>query len=492
MESVLSIDLGTTTLKAGVVDQSGVQRSLVRREIPLERPEAGAAEHDPDKLLAAVIETASEAVRGSGCQPGMVVLCTYQFGLLFEDADGRPLGGMSTLLDTRARDSFREFRAAYDPAEIYRRTGCPPFFQYPLVRCAHFRRTRTDIWSRIARIQSSKSFLTTHLTGRALSDPSTDSATQLLNLRMRDWDPELLAIAGLRREQMPELHECEDKPVPLLARWVEQLGLRKGAVLAAGVYDGAAIGIGLGVCEPGEGVVNLGTSGMLRVVTREPLLDSPDEMRFQNVCFPGGNYFAGGGINNGAVVMRFFRDQLGGTPFDEMDGLARRSVAGANGLLFLPYLTGERDWRAGDFLTANLFGLRESHRREDVLRAFMEGVSHCFGKLMREMRASGLGVRQVRAAGGGLRGSELWQEILAASLGCPLEMGASDETALLGNAMVGLVALGIHPDLRSASAALSKAGRRFEPSPDAIAKMEFELSRWLRLRSAVENLVQTG
>jgi gluconokinase len=485
VESVLSIDLGTTTLKAGVVDASGAQHSLVRRELSLVRPEPGAAEHDPHALVEALLETSTRAVAQSGLRPSRVVLCGYQFGLLLADREGRPLTGMTTLLDTRAKAVFGRFSAENPPGPLYQRTGCPAFFLYPSVRCRFFREERPELWKRVGQFHSSKSWLVQALCGVSLSDVCTDSATQLLNLHTRSWDPELLASAGLDPAWMPALGEACGASAEVLPAGVARLGLAPGARMLAGTYDGAAIGLGLGVTSPGDGVLNLGTSGMVRVVTDRAVLDDPAQMRFQSVCYPGGTYFAGGGINNAAVVMRWFRDELGGTPFDQMDGLARQSPGGARGLIYLPYLTGERDWRDGHALSSTLFGMRESHVKADVLRAFMEGVSHCFGSLVRDMRECGLPVTSVRAAGGGVRGSELWQEILAESLGCPMILGASDEAALTGNAALGLADLGVFPDLATAAKALAQEGRRVDPRSEGIRAAGVRLEQWRALTRAL-------
>jgi gluconokinase len=485
---ILALDVGTTTLKAGVVDAQGKLLALVRRETPALRPEPDAAEHDPHALLEAFYDCAREAVAQAGQPVDRLVFSTYQLGLMCLDADGRPLTGLTTLLDNRARRTFAAFREAFAGPALYAATGCPPFFLYPLPRLFYFREKRPDIWARTARLHSSKSWLMAALTGVSRSDSSTECATQLLQLRSRQWDPGLLRQIGLPLAALPEVVEPEGEALPLLPAAAERLGLPAGTPVLPGVYDGAAIGLGLGVVEPGVGVLNVGTSGMLRVLSREPVLDTPDQMRFQTVCYPGGLYFAGGGLNNAAVVMKWFRDQVGGTPFEQMDGLARQSPPGANGVRFLPYLTGERDWRDGHALSGVLFGLREQTAHPDLLRALMEGVSCCFAALQRAMADCGQSAREIRAAGGGLRGSPLWQEIMAETLGGPLFMSESDEAALLGNAALGFAHTGAFADLATAARALASPGQWVRPAPEACAEAARRLAFWNDLRATLRDL----
>jgi gluconokinase len=484
---ILSLDVGTTTLKAGVVDEVGRLLSLVRRETPVVRPEPEAAEHDPHALTEAFLDCGAEAVARAGRAVDLVVFSSYQLGLLLADAQGRPLTGLTTLLDNRARASFAAFRAAFDGPALYAATGCPPFFLYPLPRLFHFRTARPELWTQVARVHGSKSWLMEQLTGRARSDSSTESATQCLDLHTRAWHPGILAQIGLPASALPEVVEPDAAPLPLLPTIASRLGLPAGTPVLPGVYDGAAIGLGLGVAEPGAGVLNVGTSGMLRVLSRDPVLDRPDQMRFQTVCYPGGLFFAGGGLNNAAVVMKWFRDQVAGVPFEEMDGLARQSPPGAGGLLFLPYLTGERDWRDGHVLSGTLFGLREQTGQPELLRALMEGVSCCFAALREAMEQCGLTATEIRAAGGGLRGSPLWQEIMAETLGRPLFMSESDETALVGNAALGYAHTGVFPDLPTAASALASPGAWVRPTGEATRRAAHRLARWNALRVALRD-----
>jgi gluconokinase len=293
---------------------------------------------------------------------------------------------------------------------------------------------------------------------------------------------------GVPREWLPQVAEPDGAALTLKPEMAERLGVPAGTPVLPGVYDGAAIGLGLGVVEPGLGVLNVGTSGMLRVLSREPVLDAPDQMRFQTVCYPGGLFFAGGGLNNAAVVMKWFRDNVGGTPFEQMDRLARQSPPGANGVRFLPYLTGERDWRDGHALSGVLFGLREQTAHPDLLRGLMEGVSCCFAALREAMEQCGQTATEIRAAGGGLRGSPLWQEIMAETLGRPLFMSDSDEAALVGNAALGFAATGAFPNLPAAAQSLASTGAWVRPTPEAIAAAAKRLAFWNDLRSTLREL----
>ncbi len=459
---ILAVDIGTTHLKAGLLDLEGRLRRVAARELPVIQDASGRAEHDPEALWDRLVEAAREATQEEAGAVCWLVLSAYQLSLMPADGAGRPLMGLMTLLDTRPRETFPGLLARMDAEAIYQRTGCPPLFQYPLAKLEWLRVRRPEIFRRARWFLGAKDYLLLRLVGKPLTEPSLATATQMMDVRALRWDPELLALVGLTEDRLPEVVPPEARLGPLRPEAAAALGLRPGVEAIAGVYDGGAVGIGLGAAAPGVGAVNLGTTAMIRLIADRPLLDASPRMRLQTYYLAGGRWFPGGAINNAGGVLRWLRDALLGMGYAEQDALAE-AVGRPTGLLFLPFLTGERYPGISHLASGVVFGLRAHHGRGHLIRAAMEGVAFALRLILEAMRENGLSPRRLRVGGGGAR-SALWMQILASVLQTPVEVPECPEPALAGSAALARVAIGAAPDL---SAAIGEAPARvYEPVAD--------------------------
>ena len=213
---ILSFDIGTSAMKAGLLDENGRVHALASQRMTLHAPAAGAAEHDPDELMRAVLALGGKVAGTRRRDVRLIVIASYQFGAMLLDKAMRPLTGITTLLDTRAQEASSTFYAGLDTADIYRRSACPPFFQYPLARLHYFRQAHPELYARAAHVLSCKDYLLYRLTGALLTEPSTASATQLMNAEKAAWDEQLLGLVGLGREQLPPIVEADAEQLPLL------------------------------------------------------------------------------------------------------------------------------------------------------------------------------------------------------------------------------------------------------------------------------------
>lgn len=458
---ILAVDVGTTHLKAGVVGPDGRLRRLAVRELPMERDGSGRAEHDPELLWARLAEAVREATAENPEAVRWMVLSAYQLGLLPVDASGRPLTGILTLQDTRPRETFPALVERMDARRTYERTGCPPLFQYPLAKVEWLRVSRPEVFRRTRWFLDAKSFLLLRLVGRPVTDFSTATATQLMDVRALRWDPDLLGLVGISEDQLPEAAPPESLIGSLRPEAAEALGLSQKVELLAGVYDGGAVGLGLGAAETGVGAINLGTTAMVRVVSDRPVLDSSPRMRLQTYYLAGGRWFPGGAVNNAGSALQWLREVLG---LDVREQEAAASTAeGPTDLLFLPFLTGERFPEIGPQACGVLFGLRAHHGRGHLVRAAMEGVAFALRLVLEALTENGLTPQRFRAGGGGAR-SDLWMRVLASVFGVPVEVPAVPEPALAGSVALARWALGIVPDLPSAWTEVP--ARIYEPLAD--------------------------
>lgn len=458
---ILAVDVGTTHLKAGVAGPDGRLRRLTVRELPMKRDGTGQAEHDPELLWARLVDAIREATAAEPRRVRWMVLSAYQLSLLPVDASGRPLMGILTLQDTRPRETFPNLLERMDAQRAYERTGCPPLFQYPLAKMEWLRASRPEVFHRTRWFLDAKSFLLLRLVGRPVTDLSTATATQLMDIRALRWDPELLGLVGISEEQLPEAVPPESFLGPLQPEAAEFLGLPSGVEVLAGVYDGGAVGLGLGATEAGVGAINLGTTAMVRVISGRPVLDASSRMRLQTYYLAGGWWFPGGAVNNAGSALQWLREVLG-LDVREQEALAGVVKEPAD-LLFLPFLTGERLPEVGLRACGVLFGLRVHHGRGHLLRAAMEGVAFTLRLVLEALAENGLAPRQFRAGGGGAR-SDLWMRILASVLGVPVEVPAVSEPALAGSIALARWASGSAPDLLAARAEVP--ARVYEPVAD--------------------------
>lgn len=449
---VLAVDIGTTNVKAAVVDERGRVLKAASRELPLHSPEPGAAEHSPGEILAAVAETSRLAAKGF--EVAAVALSCYQHGLLAADRELRPLTNALTHLDSRAAPYAAEVERGCDPLELYRRTGCPPLFVYALPKILWLKRERGV---RAAYFLLVKDFVVARAVGQPYVDYGNASGSQLFNITRLRWDDLALELAGLDEGQLAEPVEGAAVLCELPGPGAELFSVKPGTPLVLGTFDGAAQNIGYGVEGPGEAVLNLGTTAVVRLLDRAPVLD---ERGMRTFCYyaAAGRWAFGGSTNNGGSVLRWLRDRLGGLeaaaaealgvdPYDLLCEEAGRAPPGSSGLIFIPFMAGERFPFRDPYTRGVLLGLRYDHGKQHIVRAFMEGVAMAVRALVEALADLGYRPARLVGGGGGLR-SRLWAEIIASATRTPVARVRGGEYASnVGAAALALKALGAVRDI---------------------------------------------
>ncbi|MEF8787876.1 MAG: gluconokinase [Planctomycetota bacterium] len=468
MSLVAVADAGTTNLKAGVVDPEGELVSLERRPIPLQQPEEGAAEHDAEELYRAFVEVVREATADCADRVEALALSGYQFGFAPLDEDDRPLTGFITLMDTRSRAAAERIADEIGREGIYRRTGCPPLFTSLLAKVTWMRSEKPELLRRTRRFADVKAYLIRRLTGRFATEPSIAASTQLLNCRSREWDETLLDAAGVDAEQLPTVAEGSRVLAELDASAADELGLEEGVKLVPGVYDGGAILPGTGGLTEETGVCNLGTSAMLRACVDRPALDDPAQARIQAYPLLPGKWTVGGGVNNAGSALQWLRDNLGGgRDYDELLAEASDVPAGSDGVVCLPYLTGERDPRIGAQASGLFSGLCQQHGTGHLTRSLLEGVAFTLDMLKDALEDNDINPQRLMVAGSGSR-SDLWPQILADVMDAPVQKSVTEEVSLIGEAMLGHACLGSYASLEEACEGMVRLGTIFEPDAENV------------------------
>ena len=468
---VLAVDVGTTNLKAGVLDASGNVLSIARQELTVERDETGKAEHDPNVLWADFLSLARQAAKGYEDRIQILALSTYQMGLLAVDSDGQPLTGILTLLDTRPRETYQALLERLDGEALYRRTGCPPLFHFPLAKLFWLQTKRAGIYAKARWFLSSKDFLLLRLVGEAVTDTSVSSTTQYMNIASLTWDTDTLVAIDADPDRLP-------RPLPPETIWrdvpqatKDALGLPNLTGVLLGSYDGGAVGLGLGAMDPsGLAVMNFGTTAMLRYAAPTPGLSAPPSMDIQSSYLASSHWIPGGAVNNAGAVLRWLKDQVFGVDYEVLTASAK-AVTDTRGLIFLPYLSGERSLTVSPDASGVYFGLRASHERGHMVRAAMEGVAFALRRVREALAKNGVHPAQIRVGSGGAH-SDLWMEIVASVLNTPLQTTRAEEPGLLGSAMLAYVALGQYPDLAAATQAMVHTDHTYAPRPELTARYD--------------------
>lgn len=481
---ILAIDVGTTNLKAAVLDASGSAVAHTQRELPLSGSEPGAAEHGALNFRALLVEACREVISRSPDAIKLVVLSSYQMGLMIADQNLAPKTGMLTLVDTRARGSMAELRERFPPEEIYRRAGSPPFLQAPLAKLFYLRNARPELFADGAMVLDSKSYLLSILCGAAVTDTGIASATEFYDIHRLQWNRELLGQLGVAAESLPEVVDGTKHRLPMLDTIADELGLPRAVPVLTGVYDGGAVGIGLGAMQSGIAVSNVGTSGMMRALFSSAALDPTPAMRTQAYVLMPGGYFIGAALNNAALTLRWLKERVFGRDYQELTAALETTPPGADGLLFLPYLSGEREWKRGETMSAGFFGLREAHGAAHMIRAVYEGVVFSFCEVMHTLRENGITVDALRLGGGGARITP-WVQIFADVLGVPIRVSNSKDDALMGNAILGMTALGEFRSLNEASQAMLSLGSAIEPRSALRAVYQDAYGKFARMKAAL-------
>jgi gluconokinase len=274
-----------------------------------------------------------------------------------------------------------------------------------------------------------------------------------------------LDILGIKKEQLPELVPSEKILEKISKENAKLLGLKREVYLLTGVYDGGAVGLGIGAMGDSIGVINLGTTAMLRVTSPKPIVDKNKNMRFQAYFLCSQKWFIGGAINNAGIILKWFRDNIFNLPYESLTSLAEKDDS--KNLFFLPFITGERYPEIGNIASGVFFGLKNFHTKEHMIRAGMEGVAFSLKMGFDALLENGIKIKELRAGGG--TKSSLWMNIFSSVLNMPIKVTKSEEPALLGSSILGFYALKKFKTLEEATEKLVRVKNTYHPNKEMVA-----------------------
>lgn len=475
MSLVLGLDVSTTATKAVLMDEGGEVRAVGASEYPYETPRALWSEQDPAlwwDATQAAIGAALEGARVDGDAVVAVGLTGQMHGLVALDAEDRVLRPAILWNDQRTGAECDRIRELVGRERLIAITGNDALPGFTAPKILWVRDHEPEVWTRIAHVLLPKDLVRLRLTGERAVDRADGAGTILFDLAARDWSAEILDALGIDPGWLPTTFEGPAVTGSITEDAAELTGLRAGTPVVAGGGDQAAAAVGVGSVEPGVSSLSLGTSGVVFTTTEDPTVEPQGRLHAFCHSVPE-RWHLMGVMLSAAGSLRWYRDALApGVGFDDLVGEAAAVPAGCGGLLFLPYLTGERTPHPDPLARAAFVGLTVSHTRAELTRAVLEGVAFGLRDSLELLR--GIGVEppgEIRATGGGIR-SALWRQILADVLGAAIVTTSTAEGAAQGAATLAAVGAGWFESVQDACRALVRVGDPTQPSPDAGAYVE--------------------
>jgi xylulokinase len=469
---VVGIDASTTATKAVLVDEDGTVVGIGTTEYGYDVPKPGWSEQDPglwwDGTVAAVRAVlASSGV--AGADVAAVGLTGQMHGAVLLDAADDVLRPAILWNDQRTAHACDEIRAAVGPERLIEITGNTALTGFTAPKLVWVRDHEPEVWAKIAHVLLPKDYVRLRLTDEHALDKADGAGTLLFDLAARDWSSEVLEALRIEPAWLPPTFEGPVVTGAVSAAAADATGLRAGTPVVAGGGDQAANAVGLGAVAPGVVGLSLGTSGVVFATTAEPLRDPAGHVHAFCHAVPG-RWHMMTVMLSAAGSLRWFRDALApGEDFATLTASADGVPPGAEGLLFLPYLTGERSPHADPLARGAFVGLTVGHDRRHMTRAVLEGVAFGLRDGLDQMIAAGMPVpAQVRASGGGTA-SPLWRQILADVLEAEVATVSTTEGAAYGTALLAAVGAGWFESVEAAADALVTVVPAASPGPDVPA-----------------------
>ena len=444
-EFLLGIDVSTTATKAVLVDETGQVAAVGVEEYGFDAPRPGWSEQDPLLWWTAAQGAIRSALAGAGVS-GEVVravgLTGQMHGAVLLDTSGEVVRPALLWNDQRTSAECDEIRVLVGAQRLVQLTGNDALTGFTAPKLLWVRRHEPQTWDRVAHLLLPKDYVRRCLTGAYATDTADASGTLLMDVAARTWSAEVVSSLALNPAILPTLHEGPDVTGVVSKSAADLTGLAAGTPVVAGGGDQAANAVGVGAVRAGVGALSLGTSGVVFVPTDRPVVEPRGRVHAFCHALPD-TWHVMGVMLSAAGSLRWYRDTVApGVEFGSLVAEAEAVPAGADGLRFLPYLTGERTPHADPTARGAFVGLTVRHGRAHLTRAVLEGVAFGLRDGWELMRAAGVALpEELRASGGGTR-SPLWGQIVADVLGVRLRTTQTAEGAAYGAAILAGVAAG--------------------------------------------------
>lgn len=478
MPYIIGVDIGTTYTKAVATTASGEVLYEEKANYPTLQPFPGYSEQDPDQIFDAVISVLSRVVAKIEDKENLAAICfsAAMHSIMAISKDGRPLTHLYTWADTRSIKYAETLKNTEAGKRIYLQTGTAIHPMSPLCKIAWIKNELPEIFLNTYKFISGKEYVFYRLFGRYLIDYSVASATGLFNIESLNWNHESLAFAGINETYLSQPFSTSHYEDKLTEKFSNKIGLGRPVPFYLGASDGCLAIIGSGSTLPDEAALTIGTSGAVRKMTDHPLHDP--QGRLFNYILDDKMYISGGASNNGGIVLKWFAENMLDRSFSSADAFswfmqtAALSPAGSKGLIFLPYIYGERSpvWDAN--ARGVFMGVSSYHRKEHFMRAILEGISFSLYQIVKAMEDTGTPINTIYASGGFIQ-SDLWLQMMADILNKKVIVSHAADASAMGAIFIAMHALGLIKEWHEVKAMVVTSSI-FEPNP--VAHQEYNVN----------------
>lgn len=475
MAYFLGIDVSTTSSKALIIDEKGVVIAVASSPHTLQNPKPLWSEQDPREwwqAVSACIRAALQKAGVRGDQVTAVGLTGQMHGLVLLDAAGKVLRPAILWNDQRTQAQCDEIHVRIGKEIFIQITGNISLTGFTASKILWVKENEPEVYTKASHVLLPKDYVRFKLTGDYAMDKADGSGTVLFDLRKRDWSDQLLAALEIPRAWMPPTYEGPEITGLINEEGALATGLKAGTPVMAGGGDQAAGAVGMGAVEPGVVALTLGTSGVVFATTPSALIEPEGRLHAFCHAVPGMWHFMGVMLS-AAGSLQWYHDKLAPEmSFDDLTKEASAIPAGSDGLVFLPYLSGERTPHPDPLARGAFVGLTLRHGRPAMTRSVLEGVAFGLKDGFKLIQNAGLGnISQIRASGGGVK-SALWRQILASVLNAELVTVNTSEGGAYGAALLAGVGAGAWPDVSSACGACIQVTGSTHPDSAQVAVYE--------------------
>lgn len=461
---LLGIDIGTSACKVALFRPNGEAVAQALCEYPVFYPEAGWAEQNPEDWWAGVFKAVRQVLNTSGIPASGIAAVGVDgqsWSAVAVDAQGSSLCNTPIWTDTRARAECDQIRARVPEETLFQVCGNPIQPSYTLPKILWYQNHLPDVYARAAHILQSNSFIVMRLTGAVTQDRSQGYGLCCYDMRRGEWDMAVADALGIRSSLLPPLADCHQVVGHVSDMAAKLTGLAAGTPVVAGGLDAACGTLGAGVCEAGEAQEQGGQAGGMSLCIDRYAAD-PRLILSAHVVT--GRWLLQGGTTGGGGALKWLREQTcPDLSFAQMSELAETVPAGCEGVLFLPYMAGERSPIWNPNACGVFFGLSYARTRAHLIRAVMEGVAYALRHNIEVANAAGAQAGTLRAMGGSAN-SLVWTQLKADITGHPIEVPASDTATTLGAAILAGVGVGVYAGFASAVAQTVAVRRTHQPN----------------------------
>jgi xylulokinase len=496
--NLLGIDTGTGGTRAVVIDERGqVIASATSEHEPFASPQPLWAEQDPRDWWRACVVAVQSVLATPGVKAddiAAVGLTGQMHGSVLLDQSGEVLRPALIWCDQRTDAQCQSLTEKIGAARLIELTSNPAITGFTLPKLLWVLEREPELWSRVRSILLPKDYVRFRLTGERASDVADASGTLLLDVAKRRWSPEMLDATEIDERWLPKVFESTEISGHVSAESSSATGLRAGTPVVAGAGDQAAGAVGMGIVKPGMVSATIGTSGVVFAATAQPSIDPLGRIHTFCHAIPG-RWHVMGVTQAAGLSLRWFRERFGsgvgegGDPYDRLTSEAASVPAGSDGVLWTPYLMGERTPHLDPHARAALIGLNASHTRGHVIRAILEGVAFSLRDTLTIFKEINVPVERIRLGGGGAR-SALWRQIQADVYGQSVEILAAEEGAAYGAALLGGVGSGVWSSVDEACEAAVRVSAQIEPDKAGAVLMDHQYEKFRAIYPALRSISQ--